>query len=492
MSKGHAKIGLSEGIGAIGTGSVGRRWQLRQLASDTFVYAVTMLLVRLLTFLLTPLYTNVLQPEAFGEVSYLFALLAFANVVLALGWESAYMRFAAERQGEARRAVFAYAWGTMVVNGALLCLGVWIAAPVLAPVLQLSRLGAEGVRAAALVMLLDGVAVVPLAELRLRRRPLWYGGLRLVNAVVQVAATVLFVLVWRWGAPGVLWAGVVASASTAVGTAPVIARLFRWQWQAGLYWEMLRYGLPAVPAALASIALHVVDRPLLMLLADAQAVGIYQANYRLALPMLLMVTVFEYAWRPFFLQQAQRPDGPQLFAAVFWRWNLTAALFFVGMVLWIPVLAQMPIGGGFLIHPDYWEGLDIVPIVAAGYVLFGIYVFAAAAAHIRKRTERLAGAMILAAVTNIGLLLLLVPWLGYRGAAWATLGAYTVAALAMLLFAQRLYPVPYPWGRVGGVWGIAGIVAILGMGSPIIGRLLWSVVAVGLLWGWWRIWRGSV
>lgn len=470
-----------------------RAGALRQLAGDTVVYGATTAVVRALNFFLTPLYTNVLRPAELGEVSYLYALLAFVNVVLNLGWESAYMRFAVERQGEAQKRVFTLAWVGVAVNAAV-CGGIlWTLAPLLGDVLRLQVLGSEGVRLAVAIAVCDALVVVPFAHLRLQRRLGMFSVLRLGNAAITVVATVLFLLVLRWGAPGVLWAGLVASAATVGATVPLLWRNFHWSWEKGLWGEMLRYGLPLVPAGLSGIALQVADRPILMALTDAHAVGIYQANYRLALPMLIFVVVFDYAWRPFFLGHLRRADAPVLFARVFALWNAAAACVFALLVLWMPVLARMRLGGAYVIHPDYWEGLRIVPIVAAGYGAYGVYVLAAAAAYIRKRTERLPVAMGVAAVVNVVLTLLLVPPLGYPGAAWATLGAYAVAAALMVRMSRQLYPVSYPWGFVAGCWGIALGGAILGgQGGEVFGGLLGSL-GVGIGMGmWWWLWRHSV
>ncbi|GBD06986.1 hypothetical protein HRbin21_00796 [bacterium HR21] len=463
------------------------RGQLHRLAGDTLVYGVTTAVVRALNFFLTPLYTNVLSPAELGEVSYLYALLAFVNVVLNLGWESAYMRFAVERQREEQGEVFALAWVGMAVNAGILGAVLWVLAPVLGRMLRLELLGTPGIRLAAAIAVCDALAVVPLAHLRLQRRLGLFSALRLGNAAVTVAATLFFLLVLRWGALGVLWAGLIASAVTAGATAPILQRNFRWRWDGELWREMLRYGLPLVPTALSNIVLQVADRPILMALTDAHSVGIYQANYRLALPMLMFVVVFEYAWRPFFLEQLQRADAPRLFARVFALWNAVAACVFAALALWMPVLAQARLGGVYVLHPAYWEGLGVVPIVAAGYGAYGIYVLAAAAAHIRKRTERLPIAMGAAAGVNVVLTLLLVPQLGYIGAAWATAGAYLVAAALIVVMSRRLYPVPYPWGTVAGFWGVVLLAAVLGgQGETLVARLLASLGAglgVGLWWG---------
>ena len=52
--------------------------------------------------------------------------------------------------------------------------------------------------------------------------------------------------------------------------------------------------------------LQVADRPILKLFVDNAAIGVYQANYRLGIPMMLAVTVFEYAWKPFYLRETSR------------------------------------------------------------------------------------------------------------------------------------------------------------------------------------------
>ncbi|MCS6965469.1 MAG: hypothetical protein NZ473_01685, partial [Candidatus Kapabacteria bacterium] len=89
-------------------------------------------------------------------------------------------------------------------------------------------------------------------------------------------------------------------------------------------------------------------------------------------------------------------------------------------------------------------------------------------------------------------LVLLVPWLGYIGAAWATLGAYSVAALTMVLMSCRLYPVPYPWTAAAGSWGIAVGMLMLGMQAEAWGRVLWSLVALLFIGSWWRLRGASV
>ncbi|MFR3332379.1 MAG: lipopolysaccharide biosynthesis protein [Alistipes communis] len=68
---------------------------LEKLAKQTAVYGISTIAVRFLSYLLTPVFTRVFEPEAYGIVTDVYALIPFALVVLTMGLESAYFRFAA-------------------------------------------------------------------------------------------------------------------------------------------------------------------------------------------------------------------------------------------------------------------------------------------------------------------------------------------------------------------------------------------------------------
>ena len=67
------------------------------------------------------------------------------------------------------------------------------------------------------------------------------------------------------------------------------------------------------------------------------------------------------------------------------------------------------------------------------------------------RTEFNFPATIAALVANVVLNLLLVPPLGIVGAGLALVASYVVVLALMYVFTQRLFPVPYQWGRLARV-----------------------------------------
>ena len=68
--------------------------KLKELTKDTALYGISTIIGRFLGFILVPFYTNVFSPEEFGIQSYLYAFLAFANIVYIYGMDASYMKYA--------------------------------------------------------------------------------------------------------------------------------------------------------------------------------------------------------------------------------------------------------------------------------------------------------------------------------------------------------------------------------------------------------------
>ncbi len=91
----------------------------------------------------------------------------------------------------------------------------------------------------------------------------------------------------------------------------------------------------------------------------------------------------------------------------------------------------------------YWSGLDIVPVVLAGYVFLGIHTnLSAGHLHTEENAVRGAGD-----VRRRGgecrCDYFLIPSMGMMGAAWVTFFAYLFMAATMYFVVRRVYPVPY-------------------------------------------------
>jgi len=333
--------------------------RIKRLGTETAVYGISTILGRFLNFLLVPFYTNVLPPGEYGIVAYVYSIIAFINVIYSYGMESAYFKYSSTLEiGTPRQnfsTPFVSLFGSTVIFTVLIIAGSgpisgWLSLPgKFGTVLYLS----------AAILALDALAIIPFASLRMEHKATAFAGVKFLNIVINVGMNLVCLLVLHMGATGVFVAGATASALTLLMLLPTIARHLTFRFSLPLWKSLLRFGLPYVPAGLSAMAMQVIDRPILRAMTDDATVGIYQANYRLGIFMMLVVSMYDYAWRPFFFATAREPDAKESFARILTYLLLVMSAIGLALTLFIDNIAMMSLFGRHLIGPGYWRHLPV-------------------------------------------------------------------------------------------------------------------------------------
>lgn len=421
--------------------------KIKSLGTDTAVYGVSTILGRFLTFFLTPFYTHLLLPADLGVVATQYAYIAFLNVVYGYGMESAYMKYVSTLEVGTRKQNFTVPFVSVAVSSLALTLLAFLFRGSIADLAGLPYPAVVGY--GALILLFDAVAIIPFAELRMARKSRVFAAIKLAGIVINVACNLVLLLHFQAGVEGVFLSGAIASASVVLMLVPSIRRNLGGAWSGVLFSALLRFGLPYVPAGLAAMMIQVINRPILEALRGTAAVGVFQANYRLGIFMMLLVSMFDFAWRPFFLSHASDPGAKPLFAQVMTYAVLVFTVVFLSLSLFLGDIVRAPVfAGRALIAPPYWVGLDIVPLILLGYLFLGVYNILVAGIYIEKKTSYLPAVTMCGAMVSVAANYLFIPAYGLTGAAFATCLSYVVLAVVMYVVVQRVYPVPYEWGRL--------------------------------------------
>ena len=111
-----------------------------------------------------------------------------------------------------------------------------------------------------------------------------------------------------------------------------------------------------------------------------------------------------------------------------------------------------------LAAPEFFDSYEAIGLIATGVTLYALYLVLVVILGRTGRTEFNFPATIAALVANVALNLVLVPPLGIVGAGLALVASYLVVLALMYVFTQRLFPVPYEWGRLARV--------VLAVGGP--------------------------
>ncbi|HYE58992.1 MAG TPA: lipopolysaccharide biosynthesis protein, partial [Rhodothermales bacterium] len=394
----------------------------------------------------------------------------FLNILFTYGLESAYLKYAAGDEGRARvHDVFSTA--TLSLLGTSLLLGgLFLLLPeMLALASGVTGEGGDAVLSGRIVayvvaiLVLDTLAVVPFAELRLEGRAWTFALTRVASILVNIGLNVWLIVGLGRGVEAVFEANVAASALTLLLLVPVYARLLRPRFDRGLWRELVAFGLPFVPGGL---GYALTERASLFGLqalpsrvpgtTGTDQVGLFNATWKLGVFMMLVVQMFRFAWQPFFLQHAKDPDAKPLFARVFTL--LAAGLWTLFLIIsfFAYEIATLPLPGGrTLIGPAYLGGLVVVPLALAAYLFQGWYYAFSAGLYIEKQTKYFAHATAVGSVLAVVATVALVPSFGIVGAGWANVVGYAAMAAVLYRYAQRAYSIRFDWRKAGATSGLA-------------------------------------
>jgi len=435
--------------------------KLLRLGKETAIYGLSSIVGRFLNFLLVPFYTNVLLPSEYGVIANLYSYIAFAMILYGYGMDAAYMRFVSSLEIGDKKQNFSTPFLSLVVTSFTCSLLLHLSAPSVATLIGMRAVDGRLIQYAAWIMFFDTMAIVPYAYLRMENKAGTFATIRIVNIVMQIVFNVVLIVGLKMKVEGVLIANLTASVLTFFIHLRFIVPNFTSAFSRPLYKELLKFGLPYIPAGLASIAMQVIDRPILKALTNDATVGIYQANYRLGIFMMLVVGMFDYAWKPFFLQHAEDKEAKPLFSKVFTYFLVAAFLLCVVLTLFVEDLIHIKIGSVYFINPDYWGGIAIVPIILLSYIFNGAYVNFVVGIYLEKKTSYLPWVFGAGALTNVVVNFTLIPVMGIMGAAYATLAAYLVLAVGIYFASQKFYKVEYEWRKILSLTGAAAVTVAL-------------------------------
>lgn len=423
--------------------------KLKELTKDTAIYGISTMIGRFLNFILVPLYTNIFSPADYGIIQLIYAYMAILNIVFIYGLDSAYLKFASFKDVGDDKDNFSTPYVSILMTSLLFVFLIIMNISAIGNSLGIPSEYQYLIYFGAAILFLDANVVIPFLKLRLERRAKIFSLYRIINILVNILLNVYLIIILKWGIEAILLSNLIASAVSLLLLLPTIIKNFRFKFHSVLFKRMLKFGLPFLPAGFAVMLVQVIDVPILEKLTDLQTVGIYKANYKLGIFMMLYVNMFQFAWQPFFLQNAKEPNAKEMFSKVLTYFTLAGSVMLVVVSLFISDIAQIRIAGFSIIGSEYWSGLHIVPIVLLAYLINGMYSVFSAGIYIEEKSIYVPFITGAGAVVNIIVNFLLIPVLSLTGAALATFASYFVMALGYYFVTQKFYQIKYELKRIG-------------------------------------------
>lgn len=461
---------------------------IKRLLGQTAIYGLSSIVGRFLNYLLVPLYLSVFErPAQYGVVSELYAYVAFLIVFLTFGLETTFFNFL-QRDHDKDKVFQQALTANLLING-LFAVLLFIFNQRIAEAMLFGD-HAEYITIVGIVVILDAISSLPLAKLRSENRALKFATIQFTSIAINIVLNLFFLLVlFDPDRPeeGVLFILICNLFSSLVK--PVMLYKDYLNFRFSPNWELLRemlwYAFPLMIAGMAGIVNETLDRILLKqilyegtpasLLAAEDQVGIYSANYKLAMLVTIFLQAYRYAAEPYFFSQAKEESRDKQYRKVMNYFVAVVALIFLVVTLNIEVFK------GFITNESYRVGLKVVPILLLANVFLGIYINQSIWYKLSGQTKFGAYIAIGGAFLTVIVNVLFIPTYGYMASAWATLVVYAAQMIASYLLSRKYYPISYNLRKFFLYLGLALLFYVVGSAIQFESKFLYYGSRNGLI-----------
>ena len=213
--------------------------------------------------------------------------------------------------------------------------------------------------------------------------------------------------------------------------------------------EIVWYSFPILVVGVAGMVNQNIDKILIPELipenqGPMEQLGIYGANYKLAVLMNMFIQAFRYAFEPFFFSQVKSEDNKRGYALILKYFVIFGLLIFLGISLFLDVFKTFNI-----IDEAYYSGLKVVPLVLMANLFLGIYYTLSLWYKLTDKTRFGAYFALIGAVISMAINIIFIPVFGYMASAVAVLICFVVQTVLSYIFGQKYFPVNYPIKRIG-------------------------------------------
>ena len=461
---------------------------IKSLAKDTAIYGMSSIIGRFLNWCLVPMYTTLFDSTEYGIVTYIYSITALLLIILTYGMETGFFRFANHEDWNNPGMVYSTSMTSIGVTSTIFMVLSCLFC------VQLSNLAEcpghpSYIWMMAIAVGVDAYTAIPFSYIRFKKRPVRFATLKLINIGLNIGLNLFFLILCPWlnkVAPGsvdmfynpdfgigyIFLSNMISSLVTLLMLYPEITSE-TWAFNGELLKRMLRYSFPLLILGIAGVMNQSIDKIIYpWLVTDhAQAMadlGIYGANYKIAIVMVMFIQAFRFAYEPFIFANNKEADGArktEAYSEAMKFFIIFALFIFMGVMFYIDILK-------YFISPAYFSGLKVVPIIMIAELFFGIFFNLSVWYKLTDKTIWGTWFSLGGLAVTLLLNIILVPRMGYMGCAWAAFFCYATMMVASYFTGRKRFPIPYQIGRITSYVIIAA--ALYGLGlvtttpSPII------------------------
>ncbi|MEO7989848.1 MAG: oligosaccharide flippase family protein [Chryseolinea sp.] len=421
---------------------------LKSSVRDTAIYSIGTFSSKLAGFILVPLYTNslYLSETDYGVLNLVEANLQFMISVFGLGLCYAFERWYWDKEFvEKRESIFFTILVATTILSLVLVLTLFPFAGSLSRILFESAAYGNVFQLMLINASFEIVAQTPNSLVRLKEKPSLFTFANMCKLGVSVLCTVIFVVYFKLGLEGVYYAQIIGILVYFI----ILSKFLYNQSKIGFEWaalrDMVRFRFPFLLPVIALNVFSFNDRFVLSNVSGVIDAGIYSLGAKLANTIkVFLITAIWLALMPTVYRMMNDPQNKRFYSKV---------MTYLGFVVIIFVMIFSFFGKEMvmLLAKDkmYWDAYLVIPVVSLGIFFAMLKDVSLIGLNITKKTKSIATVTIAITLVNLGLNILLVPYMGMLGAAFSGLIAQFLFFVIIYAVAQKHYKIPYELNKIG-------------------------------------------
>lgn len=406
----------------------------KTLISNTAIFAVGNLLVKLIAFFLMPLYTSVLTTEQYGISELLNSSIEIVLPIFTLSIIEALYRFSIDKNAD-HSSLFANSLSIVVIGDIVvvfICVIIWI-------LFDYQYSFEFGLLYCSTT--LYKLTIQFARGLGHSKRYALYG---VLNALILVLSNCILLVVLHGGIKAYL-----LSFAISHGVVGIIALFASGEYKflkatklnTPLLKTMIQYSLPGIPNMLSWWVNSVSDRYIILLFMGSGVAGLYTAASKLPAMINIVTSIFQQAWQFSTATEIDKKDNKSFFSNVFMAYSFTCLLVCTVLVALNKVVCAV------LLKSDFYIAWKFVPLLLLA-ATFGCYsTYFGTFYNAMKNNKMLMVSTIVGAIVNLVLNFTLIPFLGGIGAAIATVVSYAIVLIIRVVDINKILSLDIPYKK---------------------------------------------
>ena len=408
--------------------------------NTSLVFGLGFVFLRGISFLLLPIYTNLLSTYDAGIIFILYAVLAFLNPFYALGMDAALFKFFNSSDFSQKQVVSSSLF-SVIQSSFCLSLLLFFCSFFFINFLDLQY---NWIKIIVGILFFDSISSRLLILLRLFNTPRYYLSVGLINIISSLFLNIILIRNYKMDQEGAVYALLLTSVVQFIVLLPVLYKhLSIKQYSLTLSKQMLKFGFPFLPAAILLILTSFIDRFFIEYFLGLEQVGLYGAGYKIGSIVSIVVIAFNLSWQPYYLKSANNLNFVSNIRLISEKFFVVLLFTVVSISIWSSPVVKIKFFNQHLIGESFWGSLEIVPWVCFGYFFYGLFILQMPPLYIKNKQSWSPVFWGIGTTVNIVCNYILIPFWGILGAAVATFVSFLIMFIYIKYKNQRWMPINF-------------------------------------------------